>query len=834
MPRLIIDNRPIEVPGGTKVIEAAERLGIMIPRFCYHPALGSVGACRMCAVKFLEGPVKGVQMSCMIDAKDDMVVSTTDEEAVDFRRHMIEWLMLNHPHDCPVCDEGGHCLLQDMTVSGGHGLRRYLGEKRTHRDQYLGPLVQHEMNRCIQCYRCTRFYQEFSGYRDLGVMQIGSRVYFGRYKDGILESPFSGNLIDICPTGVFTDKPSRFSGRRWDYQRSPTLCIHCSLGCHTTVSVRYRRLIRQEARFSSVVNGHFICDRGRYGFYYGDLSDRPRRSRIDGIEVPRSDALQEIGREIDTISRKFGPGSIACAGSIRSSLETLAMLKALCRLKGWPPPVFWTEASQAARVRSAAARLEPALAVSLRDIESADFILMLGVDPISEAPMLALALRQAQRRGARVFVIDPRPIHLPFEFSHLPVAPEAMSGCLGTLLRLAVDRTAAVALGRKAEAFFDALPDGDLPQRAFIEAIVSVLGQCSAPVIVCGTDAVSETLPALAADAVLLLQSAQKKAGLFYVLPGANAFGAALFSEDGLSLEQLLTEIETGKVKALVLVECDPIGQFPDRQRLERALEQLDLLVVMDYLNSLSVRRADVFIATATVFEAGGIFINQEGRAQRAPAAYRGGPSIVQTGAGNHPPRNYQEETPGGNVPPAWSTLAMIAENALSPETQPEADTLQALLQETHPLFAGLPAMNNFPDEGVQLTKAGSEALAFQVDRDAFTGVTPPENVMVLLLVDQVFGTEELSACSPHLVSLQPAPCAFIHSDEAQRFGLADGDAITIQTEQGTLTAQLCVQEHMAAGLLVLPRHRQLPWQIFKAGQRRLSSDQIRKADVIK
>jgi len=170
MPKLIIDTREIEVPAGTKVIEAAERLGILIPRFCYHPALGSVGACRMCAVAFQEGPVKGIQMSCMVEARDQMVVSSTDPGVVDFRRQIIEWLMINHPHDCPVCDAGGHCLLQDMTVSGGHGRRRYQGLKRTYRDQNLGPLVQHEMNRCIQCYRCARYYQEFAGYRDLGVL----------------------------------------------------------------------------------------------------------------------------------------------------------------------------------------------------------------------------------------------------------------------------------------------------------------------------------------------------------------------------------------------------------------------------------------------------------------------------------------------------------------------------------------------------------------------------------------------------------------------------------------------------------------------------------------
>ena len=210
MPKLVIDDREIEVAPKTMVIEAAAQLGIMIPRFCYHPALGSVGACRVCAVKFLDGPLKGIQMSCMVAAQDGMVVSTTDPEAVEFRKSVIEWLMLHHPHDCPVCDAGGQCLLQDMTVSGGHGIRRYAGPKRTYIDQYLGPLVQHEMNRCIHCYRCSRYYQEFTGYHDLGVMRNANRTYFGRFQDGILESPFTGNLSDICPTGVYTDKPSRY------------------------------------------------------------------------------------------------------------------------------------------------------------------------------------------------------------------------------------------------------------------------------------------------------------------------------------------------------------------------------------------------------------------------------------------------------------------------------------------------------------------------------------------------------------------------------------------------------------------------------------------------
>ncbi len=180
MPKLIIDDIAVEVAEGVTVLEAAQSVGIPIPHFCYHPALGKAGACRVCAVKMLDGPVKGIQMSCMLPAQDGMVVSTTDHEAVAMRRQVIEWLMINHPHDCPVCDEGGECQLQDFTIAGGHGLRRYTGKKRTHVNQYLGPKIAHEMNRCIQCYRCVRFYQEFAGGTDFGVMGSAGRVYFGR------------------------------------------------------------------------------------------------------------------------------------------------------------------------------------------------------------------------------------------------------------------------------------------------------------------------------------------------------------------------------------------------------------------------------------------------------------------------------------------------------------------------------------------------------------------------------------------------------------------------------------------------------------------------------
>jgi NADH-quinone oxidoreductase subunit G len=833
MPKLVIDDRKIEVAPGTKVIEAAAQLGIMIPRFCYHPALGSVGACRVCAVKFLQGPLKGVQMSCMIEAKDEMVVSTTDKEALDFRKHVIEWLMLNHPHDCPVCDEGGHCLLQDMTVSGGHGIRRYPGNKRTYPDQYLGSLVQHEMNRCIHCYRCSRYYQEFTGYRDLGVMRNASRTYFGRFQDGILESPFTGNLSDICPTGVYTDKPSRFFGRRWDYQRSPSVCINCCLGCHTVASIRYREVKRQEARFSKDVNGYFICDRGRYGFFYANLESRPRSASVDGREVLWDQAVQATKNKLAQISRDAGPSAVAVAGSPRSSLETQAMLKHLCRINGWAKPVFFMDPALTTRVKTSMARLEWELTVSLSEVEKADYILAVGADPVNEAPMLALAMRQARRNGAGVAVLDPRPVSMPLDFVHLPAALEDLSFHLSAFMKGSLDRDIATRLGEKAAEFYDAAAtdhSSTNSQDELIAAVIHDLRKSKRPVIVCGTDIVPHPVPGLAADFALLLQAAEKKVGLFYQFPGANAFGAGLLSDRQGSFLQIIEGIENGAIKSLILTECDPFHRFADRKRLKRALNRLDLLIVMDYIDSEAAQKAHIFLPAATLYEAGGIFVNQEGRAQAAPRAYKGGRPIVQSGGGDHPPRIYGQGIPGAAPKPAWMTLAELTDEKLPPDSEKLRADIRLRLADDIPGLADLKSFNDIPDDGIRLEFAAEPDLRFTTDElRPFEKPAEQGESLELILVDWTFGTEELSALSACLRELEPEPAVIIQTSEAQSLDLIDGDQVSIQTESGNLEAKLRVVENMAAGVLVVPRHRKISWQIFETGMIRIGREQIKK-----
>lgn len=831
MPRLVIDDLEVEVPKGSKVIEAAERLGIIIPRFCYHEALGSVGACRMCAVKFVQGPFKGVQMSCMVDAQDGMVVSTTDEEAVDFRGRIIELLMMNHPLDCPVCDEGGQCLLQDETVSGGHGIRRYRGSKRTYRDQYLGPYIQHEMNRCIHCYRCSRFYQEFAGYRDLGPLQIGDRLYFGRFSDGKLESPFSGNLVDICPTGVYTDKTARFKVRRWDLQRAPSLCNHCSLGCNTVGNAHYRGVMRVEARYNHDVNGYFICDAGRFGFSYSNggagHKKRPWAARVGESVVSVQTAFARARESLGDIAEKYGPTAIAAVGSTRNSLESQCMLKRICRTRDWRGPVFFADPAKLRKTLSALEELDSEIAVSMREIEKADFVIIAGADLLNEAGMAALALRQASRMRAPIVAIDPRPVFLPCNFEHIPAAPGEIELYVGMLVGKAVGKDPA-AFGNEAKDFYraPAAEHGDRELPARIASLAEQLGSSKRPVIICGTDVTRETTPAFAAGCARLLALAGRRAGLFYLLPGAGAFSSALLSgADGQAFADLVGDIEKGLVRALVVVESDPFHYYPDGPRLDRAMSKLELLIAIDYFPTETVKRASIFCPASTVFETGSTFINQEGRAQFAKQVHHGG---VPIWGGEHPPRVYQDFVPGGDHLPAWEALWKIADISM-PDAGLSDISPGEFIPTEHTAFEGFDS-DHYPLDGISILQGKAGKGNLHAPRGVESREQPKDSEgLELLMVEWMFGTTEFSAWSDSLDAAVTEPYMSMHSKDAEQAGLSDGDRVSVELDSGTLEIVVSVSDRTAEGTLVIPRHQWLDWRKMKGFSVRVLPEKIRK-----
>ena len=598
MPKLIIDDIAVEVPEGTTVLEAAQSIDIPIPHFCWHPALGKAGACRVCAVKMVAGPVKGIQMSCMLPAQEGMVVSTTDPEAMALRRQVIEWLMINHPHDCPVCDEGGECQLQDFTIAGGHGVRRYDGKKRTHINQDLGPYIAHEMNRCIQCYRCVRFYQEYAGGTDFGVMGSAGHVYFGRFNDGELQSPFSGNLVDICPTGVFTDKTARFRARYWDYEMAPSICPHCPLGCNTTPVARYRELLKVMARRNDLVNGWFICDRGRFSNSGVNDPQRPRRVLVDGEESSFDVALEALLLRIGEVEDAYGAGSIAIVGSARLAVEAAALLPLLGGCSASGSLCYFIEEVEATVTQAAVALHKTVPAASMSDVAQADCIVILESDLREEAPMLLPAVRQSWERGAPVFLVG-------------EAAP--------------LEQTIAVSVEAISLGFIEEVPFGIFEK----------------PVIICGTknSSVSEIEYLARAEAKLAL------------LPGGpNSFGAALLAgrNSATSLEKALA---TGRIKGIISVEADIPQQL---------MAGIPFVAAFDWRCTPAVQAAQIFLPTTAWVEMDGTYINYEGRAQRFKKAMQPGQPVQGLDPSGHPSHCHRQGAAGGEARPAWEIVAAI------------------------------------------------------------------------------------------------------------------------------------------------------------------------------
>ncbi|MGP4963958.1 NADH-quinone oxidoreductase subunit NuoG [Psychrobacter celer] len=395
-----IDGTTVEVDSSDNLLQACLSLGIDVPYFCYHPALGSVGSCRQCAVKQfqnkddMEAGRGRLVMSCMVAPGDDMYISVTDDEAKAFRKSMVELLMTNHPHDCPTCEEGGHCHLQDMTYMSGHSRRRYRFTKRTHHNQDLGPFIAHEMNRCIACYRCVRFYKDYAGGEDLGVYGSNNRVYFGRDKDGQFESEFSGNLTEVCPTGVFTDKThSDRYNRKWDMQYAPSICHGCSAGCNISPGERYGELRRIENRYNGEVNRYFLCDRGRFGYGYVNRADRPTQAleRINDKHVKIN-----IDYALDETIKRIKDKKVIGIGSPRASLETNFALKNLVGFDNFSTGLNHQQqalVNKCIEVLSTEGIYNPSMA----DIEAHDAVLVLGEDITQTSSRVALSVRQAAK-----------------------------------------------------------------------------------------------------------------------------------------------------------------------------------------------------------------------------------------------------------------------------------------------------------------------------------------------------------------------------------------------------------------------------------------------------
>ena len=617
MATVYVDNKPYQMNADENLLHGCLSQGFKLPYFCWHPALGSVGACRQCAVKQFkdEQDEHGkIVMSCLTPAKDGTRISIADPEAAAFRAGIIEGLMLNHPHDCPVCDEGGECHLQDMTVMAGHDYRRYEFDKRTFRNQNLGPLVNHEMNRCIQCYRCVRYYRDYAGGNDLNAFASRDTVFFGRHEDGVLENEFSGNLVEICPTGVFTDKTLKHHyARKWDQQFAPSVCVHCALGCNTDAGERYGTLRRIVNRYNHEVNGYFLCDRGRFGYEFVNSGRRLRQPLLQGRPNSAAAAQRHLH---ETVAK----GRVIGIGSPRASLEANFALRTFVGPERFHCGMSDSEAGLVRRMIEIL-RGGPVRTPTLREIEECDAVFILGEDITNVAPRMALAVRQSVRQQP---IEIAKKLNIPLWMDH--GVRDAMQGTKGPLY---IATPYATRLDDVATSTFRAAPD-DLARLGFAVAhaldsrspavpaledwplaseIASALKAARKPLVISGASCGSEAVIESAANVAMAV-----KAALSFTVPECNTVGATLMS--GSPLSAAFQAINNGHADTVIVLENDLYRRAPAAD-VDCFLKTAAHVIALDHLTNSTTEKAELVLPAGTFAESDGTFVSSEGRAQR-------------------------------------------------------------------------------------------------------------------------------------------------------------------------------------------------------------------------
>jgi NADH-quinone oxidoreductase subunit G len=629
MPTLYIDNKPYDISSGKNLLETCLTLGLDLPYFCWHPALGSVGACRQCAVKIYkdEHDNKGrIVMSCMEPVTNNQRISVNDVEAKDFREMVIEWLMTNHPHDCAVCDEGGSCHLQDMTVMTGHNYRNYRFKKRTHKNQYLGPFINHEMNRCIQCYRCVRFYKDYAGGNDLDVFASRNNVYFGRAEEGTLESEFSGNLSEVCPTGVFTDKTLKeHYTRKWDLTMAPSVCQHCSLGCNIIGGERYGELRMIANRYHGEVNGYFICDRGRFGYEFVNAETRIKQPLLNGKIVDRTKVLDEI-------ARSFKRAKVIAIGSPRASLQSNFALKALVGADNFYHGVSDNE-HDLAKMAIQIMKDGPARSWSMKEVEKADAVFIIGEDLTNTAPMMALAVRQAAKQqpmnevakanipqwhdaaARELMQEDKSPIYIAsIGATKLDdVATKTYHGAPHDIARLgfAVAHNLDNSIS-DADGLSDEL-------KTLAREIADKLSKAKNPVIISGASCQSRRLMQSAANITWALHKKNSNAGIVLTMPECNSIGLALMG--GHRLNGAFNAVLNGHADTVIVMEND-LYRHANATMVDNFLKKCKTVIVLDHSTSATSKKSQFVIPAGAFAESDGTIVNNEGRAQRFYQVY--------------------------------------------------------------------------------------------------------------------------------------------------------------------------------------------------------------------
>ncbi|PJM71871.1 NADH-quinone oxidoreductase subunit NuoG [Achromobacter ruhlandii] len=630
MVELTVDGNTVEVPEGSMVMHAAQKVGLYVPHFCYHKKLSIAANCRMCLVEVEKAP-KALP-ACATPVTNGMVVHTCSEKARAAQKSVMEFLLINHPLDCPICDQGGECQLQDLAVGYGGSSSRYQEEKRVVFHKDLGPLVSaEEMSRCIHCTRCVRFGQEIAGVMELGMLGRGEHSEITSFVGRSIESELSGNMIDICPVGALTSKPFRYSARTWELARRRSVSPHDSLGANLVVQVKGDRVMRVVPFEDEAINECWISDRDRFSYEGLNSEDRLSAPMIKGAdgkwqEASWADALAAVAQGLSRVRDSFGAGQIGALASEYATTEEYALLGRLVRALGSENIDFRLRQTDPAF--DAALTGAPWLGMPIAELDNLDRVLVVGSFLRKDHPLMAQRLRQAAKRGTQILMVDSAaddPL-MPVA-GRLTVAPSELPRALAEV---------AVALAQAKQAAVPAEFASVTPGENAKIIAASLASGANTAVLMGNLAVASAQASTLAANGRAVADLAGGKFG--FLTSGGNTVGGylagAIPGKGGKNAAAMLAE----PLKAYVVLHAEPLLDADNGQQAIAALRGAQFAVALTPYRSAAAEWADVMLPVAPFTETSGTFVNAQGLAQ----SFKG------------------TVAPFGQTRPAWKVLRVL------------------------------------------------------------------------------------------------------------------------------------------------------------------------------
>ena len=603
MVEIEIDGKKVEVPEGSMVMEAANRLGTYIPHFCYHKKLSIAANCRMCLVDVEKAP-KALP-ACATPVTPGMIVRTHSEKAIKAQKDVMQFLLINHPLDCPICDQGGECQLQDLTVGYGPSSSHYEEEKRVVAPKDVGPLISmKEMTRCIHCTRCVRFGQEVAGVMEFGMLGRGEHSEITAFVGSTVDSELSGNMIDICPVGALTSKPFRYSARTWELSRRKSVSPHDSLGANLVVQVKGSTVMRVVPLENEAVNECWLSDRDRFSYEGLNSSERLTAPMLkQGGKWQTTDwqtALEYVARGLNNISKQHGADAIAALAAPYSTLEEMSLLQKLIRGIGSENIDFRLRQSDF----SLDGKILPWLGMPIQEVSQLKRVLVIGSFLRKDHPLLSAKLRQAVRHGASLSIVHASDDDLLMPVANKCIAaPQAWLSLLGEIA-VAVAQNKGVT----APAEFTACQ----PSATAKQIAASLISGEPRAIFLGNAVAQHPQAAALHAAAQWIAQQTESKFG--YLTEAANTVGGYLAHATPSNGKHAL-EFFNNPRKAYVLLHAEPELDSYDPRLARTALDQAEMVVALSpYAHGLEY--ADVILPIAPYAETSGTFVNAEGRAQ--------------------------------------------------------------------------------------------------------------------------------------------------------------------------------------------------------------------------